>query len=83
MFKNLFLILGAISFSFGQIQSPSEFLGYELGDSFTRHHKVVEYYQQLATADPDRVVLEQYGKTNEGRPLYLVFLGSKDIISML
>ncbi len=81
MFKNLFLFLGAISFSFGQIQSPSEFLGYELGDSFTRHHKVVEYYQQLATADPDRVVLEQYGETNEGRPLYLVFLGSKDIIS--
>ncbi len=81
MFKNLFVILGAISFSFGQIQSPSEFLGYELGDSFTRHHKVVEYYQQLAAADPDRVVLEQYGETNEGRPLYLVFLGSKDIIS--
>ena len=81
MFKNLFIILGAISFSFGQIQSPSEFLGYELGDSFTRHHKVVEYYQQLAAADPDRVVLEQYGETNEGRPLYLVFLGSKDIIS--
>ena len=81
MFKNLFVILGAISFSFGQIQSPSEFLGYELGDSFTRHHKVVEYYQQLAAADPDRVVLEKYGETNEGRPLYLVFLGSKDIIS--
>jgi hypothetical protein len=81
MFKNLFVILGVISFSFGQIQSPSEFLGYELGDSFTRHHKVVEYYQQLAAADPDRVVLEKYGETNEGRPLYLVFLGSKDIIS--
>ena len=81
MFKNLLVILGVFSFSFGQIQSPSEFLGYELGDSFTRHHKVVEYYQQLAAADPDRVVLEQYGETNEGRPLYLVFLGSKDIIS--
>ena len=81
MFKNLFVILGVFSFSFGQIQSPSEFLGYELGDSFTRHYKVVEYYQQLATADPDRVVLEKYGETNEGRPLYLVFLGSKDIIS--
>jgi len=81
MFKNLFVILGVITFSFGQIQSPSEFLGYELGDSFTRHHKVVEYYQQLAAADPDRVVLEKYGETNEGRPLYLVFLGSKDIIS--
>lgn len=81
MFKNLFVILGVITFSFGQIQSPSEFLGYELGDSFTRHHKVVEYYQQLEAADPDRVVLEKYGETNEGRPLYLVFLGSKDIIS--
>jgi len=81
MFKNLFVILGVITFSFGQIQSPSEFLGYELGDSFTRHHKVVEYYQQLEAADPDRVVLEKYGETNEGRPLYLVFLGSKDLIS--
>lgn len=81
MFKNLFTLLGVVTFSFGQIKSPAEFLGYELGDSFTRHHKVVEYYQQLAAADPDRVVLEKYGETNEGRPLYLVFLGSKNSIS--
>jgi hypothetical protein len=81
MFKNLFALLGVVTFSFGQIQSPAEFLEYELGDSFTRHHKVVEYYQQLAAADPDRVVLEKYGETNEGRPLYLVFLGSKNSIS--
>lgn len=81
MFKNLFALLGVVTFSFGQIQSPAEFLGYELGDSFTRHHKVVEYYQQLAAADPDRVVLKKYGETNEGRPLYLVFLGSKNSIS--
>ncbi len=81
MFKNLFALLGVVTFSFGQIQSPAEFLGYDLGDSFTRHHKVVEYYQQLAAADPDRVVLEKYGETNEGRPLYLVFLGSKNSIS--
>ena len=25
------------------LQSPKEFLGYELGERFTRHHKVVEY----------------------------------------
>ena len=81
MFKNLFALLGVVTFSLGQIQSPAEFLGYELGDSFTRHHKVVEYYQQLAAADPDRVVLEKYGETNEGRPLYLVFLGSNNSIS--
>jgi hypothetical protein len=81
MFKNLFALLGVVTFSFGQIQSPAEFLGYDLGDSFTRHHKVVEYYQQLAAADPDRVVLEKYGETHEGRPLYLVFLGSKNSIS--
>lgn len=81
MFKNLFALLGVVTFSFGQIQSPAEFLGYDLGDSFTRHHKVVEYYQQLAAAEPDRVVLEKYGETNEGRPLYLVFLGSKNSIS--
>ncbi len=31
-----------------QLQSPSEFLGYELGTEFTRHHQVVEYYKYLA-----------------------------------
>ncbi|WP_222983732.1 M14 family metallopeptidase [Flagellimonas meishanensis] len=59
-----------------QLKSPSEFLGYELGSEFTRHHEVVDYYEYLAKEAPDRVKLTFYGQTNERRPLLLVFVSS-------
>ncbi len=58
------------------LKSPSEFLGYELGTQFTRHHEVVDYYQYVATMAPDRVQLNEYGKTNERRPLLLAYVSS-------
>lgn len=51
-----------------QLQSPEQFLGYELGDQWTPHHKVLDYYQHVA-AQSDMVTLTQYGTTNEGREL--------------
>ena len=71
--KKNFLLLAFVVFaiaSFGQqkIQSPKEFLGYELGDRFTRHHRVVEYFKHVADALPN-VELVQYGETYERRPL--------------
>jgi len=67
-----------IGFSvFGQeLKSPSEFLGYELGSEFTRHHQVVDYYQYLAEAASNRMQLTEYGETNERRPLLLAYLSS-------
>ncbi|ALM06659.1 zinc carboxypeptidase [Sediminicola sp. YIK13] len=59
-----------------EIKSPSEFLGYELGTQFTRHHEVVDYYEYLAEAAADRVQLTTYGKTNERRPLILAYVSS-------
>ena len=59
-----------------ELKSPSEFLGYELGTKFTRHHEVVDYYQYLASAASDRVQLHEYGKTNERRPLLLAYVTS-------
>ncbi len=59
-----------------EIKSPSEFLGYELGTQFTRHHEVVDYYEYLAEAAADRVQLTSYGKTNERRPLLLAYVSS-------
>ncbi|NJB70531.1 hypothetical protein GGR42_000993 [Saonia flava] len=58
------------------IKSPSEFLGYELGSQFTRHHEVVDYYEYLAKKAPERVQLVEYGKTNERRPLLLAYVSS-------
>jgi len=61
-----------------QLKSPSEFLGYELGTQFTRHHEVVDYYQYLAEAEPQRMNLMEYGKTNERRPLLLATISTKE-----
>ncbi|HET8735434.1 MAG TPA: M14 family metallopeptidase [Pricia sp.] len=60
------------------LKSPSEFLGYELGTQFTRHHQVVDYYRYLAEAASDRVQLEEYGQTYERRPLLLAYISSSE-----
>ena len=61
------------------IQSPSEFLGYEIGSRFTRHHKVADYFEYISKSIPN-VKLEKYGETNEHRPLYIAFISSEENI---
>ncbi|NNF86295.1 MAG: zinc carboxypeptidase [Winogradskyella sp.] len=65
------------------VMSPSEFLGYELGSKFTRHHQVVDYFKHVASAYKSQVKLEQYGTTNERRPLYLAYVSSAENIANL
>nr|WP_299383659.1 M14 family metallopeptidase [Allomuricauda sp.] len=65
------------------LQSPSEFLGYELGTEFTRHHEVKDYYEYLAEQAPDRVKLTTYGQTNERRPLLLAYVSSANNMANL
>jgi hypothetical protein len=62
-----------------KIRTPSEFLGYNLGEQFTPHYRVVDYYKYLAAASKN-IKLEEYGKTNEGRPLLLAVIASADNI---
>lgn len=76
----LFIVFTALG---QELKSPSEFLGYELGTQFTRHHEVVDYYQYLASASPERVQLNEYGKTNERRPLLLAYISSAENIKNL
>lgn len=58
------------------VKSPSEFLGYELGTRFSRHHQVTDYYKHVAAAMPNQVKLVPYGYTNEGRELMVVYVSS-------
>ena len=75
-----FLTIGSI---FSQtIQSPSEFLGYEIGSRFTRHHKVVDYFEYVSNT-LSNVQLEKYGETNENRPLYVSYISSEENIKNL
>lgn len=66
-----------------QIKSPDEFLGYKIGSRYTPHWKIVNYFQHVAANASANVKLEQYGQTNEGRPLLLSFISSADNISRL
>ena len=65
------------------IQSPAEFLGYELGTKFTFHHRVIDYFTYVAQKAPNRVKLVSYGKTPEGRPLLVAFVAKPSHLSQL
>src|ERR1041385_5540270 len=73
-----FLCLPAIASAQTSLQSPASFLGYELGDRFTRHHRVVEYFKHVAEAMPSQVRVQQYGETYEHRPLIYAIVASAD-----
>ena len=79
--KNIILafVLLESTFSVAQpkLQSPAEFLGYELGDRFTRHHRVVEYFKHIDDAAAN-VQVQQYGETYEHRPLIYAIIASPD-----
>mgnify|MGYP000574910941 CR=1 FL=1 len=60
---NLTIIFGGTT-----LQSPSQFLGYELGDKFTFHHDAVDYFDYVSKVS-EHINLIRYGETYEGRPL--------------
>src|SRR6202012_2239416 len=78
----LFVLAGAYFTGFAQIQSPEKFLGYKLGTQFTPHYKIVAYFKYVAQASKN-VRLQQYGATNEGRPLLAMFIASDENIGRL
>ncbi len=65
------------------LKSPDAFLGYKPGEKFTPHYKIVQYFEEAAAAMPQMMKLEQYGLTNEGRPLLLAVIASEENFSRL
>jgi len=53
------------------IPTPADVLGYEIGEHFTRAADMVHYMRRLAETS-DRVSVNQYGRTNQRRPLIAV-----------
>lgn len=69
---------------FGQsLRSPKDFLGYEIGEQFTTHHKIAAYFEHAAAVSPRQMKLQQYGKTYEGRPLLVAVISSPENISRI
>lgn len=64
------------------IKSPDEFLGYQLGDRYTRHHEMVDYFQYVDAQFPN-VQVTEYGKTYESRPLLYTIITSQENFNKL
>lgn len=80
---SLFLFLISFTFINAQLKSPEQFLGYKPGSHFTPHWKVVNYFQHVAGSASSVVRLQQYGETNEGRPLMVAFVSAPENIQNL
>ena len=80
LFIIAFLTFGSIISQ--TLQTPSQFLGYEIGSRFTRHHKVIDYFKYVSK-NSSNVELEKYGETNEHRPMYVSYISSKENILKL
>jgi len=76
------LVVYSVSAQDGQLLSPAQFLGYEAGTKFTRHHRVVDYFEYIADNSP-QVQFMPYGQTFEGRPLVTVAISSTKNIRQL
>ncbi len=66
-----------------QLKSPEEFFGYKIGTRYTPHWKIVSYFNYMAASIPAMMKLQQYGETNEGRPLVLAFISNPENIQRL
>ncbi|MDT0686734.1 M14 family metallopeptidase [Autumnicola psychrophila] len=83
--KQLFLLFVflLINFQFSNAQqSPAEFLGYELGEEFSRHNDVVNYFEHVAENSP-LVQYHTYGKTYERRALTYAIISSEENLQNL
>ncbi len=79
---SLLVLTTLFSHSQSKLQSPVEFLGYEIGEQFTRHADVVNYFKHVAQ-NSSLVTYTNYGKTNERRPLTYAIISSAENLNNL
>lgn len=79
----LALLVVSVSVTAQNVPSPESYLGYKVGTRYTRHHKIVDYFNTVAKTRPDMVKIESYGQTNEGRELMLAFVSSPENMQRL
>ena len=61
-----------------RVPTPQKVLGFKIGDRFATHAEVGAYVRAVAAAAPERVKVETYGRTAEGRELIVVLVTSPE-----
>jgi len=78
----LYFLFLSIGLNAQTLQTPEEFLGYKIGTQFSRHADVVNYFKSVA-ASSDWVTYQEYGKTNERRPLTYAVVSTPENLANL
>ena len=63
--------------------TPQQFLGYNIGEQFTRQHRVVDYFFALEKAFPNNIKVVKTGQTYEKRDLLLCYIGTPENLKKL
>ncbi|MEE4213421.1 MAG: M14 metallopeptidase family protein, partial [Bacteroidales bacterium] len=68
----------------GNISSPLSFFGFQIGADYhlTNYTRALEYWQ-LLDQESDRMILENIGTTEEGRPQFMAVISSPENLSKL
>jgi len=66
-----------------RIPTLTQVAGHALGDEISTPEQIESYLKALQTAAPDRARLVEYGRTWEGRPLYILIVGSPERMARL
>lgn len=90
--RMVFVVLLLSAFSFSQSKSPAanaptpaSVFGFEPGADYrlADYEQMTQYFQKLAAALPQRVKLEQIGKTGYGREMFVAVISSEDNMRQL
>ena len=64
------------------VTTPEASLGYDVGEQFTPHHRIVRYIEQLVATSP-RVRVDTLGVTAEGREIVMAIISSERNLARL
>lgn len=80
------ILMAALAISLSSIaqtiQSPEAFLPTNYGKHFTPHHLLVDYFEYVAD-NSQQVILQEYGRTNQQRPLIWAIISSPENLKNL
>ena len=65
------------------IPTLKQVVGHDLGEEITSPDQIGAYLKALAAAAPDRARVIEYARSEEGRPLHVLVLGSRERLARL
>ncbi|HPN35192.1 MAG TPA: M14 family zinc carboxypeptidase [bacterium] len=73
----LILFFGALAAAYATVTSPVQFLGFTPGDDhqLADYETIISYFKELEQ-ESDRLLLQELGRTTQGRPLYLAVISA-------